>query len=42
MAPGAETGHCAVREETQSLCLLGYSLQTKVNKLQQKAKNVSS
>jgi len=36
MAAGIEIGHCAVREEMQSLCLLGYLLQTKVNKLQQK------
>jgi hypothetical protein len=36
MAEGIEIGHCAVREELQSLCLLGYSLQTKVNRLLQK------
>jgi len=36
VAAGIEIGHCAVREEMQSLYLLGYSLQTKVNKFQQK------
>jgi len=37
MAARIEIGHCAAREEMQSLCLLGYSLQTKLNKLQQKS-----
>jgi hypothetical protein len=36
MAAVIEIGHCSVREEMQSLCLLGYLLQTKVNKLKQK------
>jgi hypothetical protein len=36
MAAGIEIGHCAARVEMQSLCLLGFSLQTKENKLQQK------